>query len=63
MLPFSAPSQRPSAQATHATRTMPPTSALLAALRPRFDVVSVFLSTEDTVLAVHHTRGAFIAGD
>jgi putative endonuclease len=29
----------------------------------RFDVVSVFLSTDDTVLAVQHTKGAFIAGD
>ena len=29
----------------------------------RFDVVSVFLGDDDQVLAVHHTKGAFLAGD
>ena len=29
----------------------------------RFDIVSVFLGEENQVLAVHYTRGAFLAGD
>lgn len=29
----------------------------------RFDTVSVFLGESDTVLAIQHTRGAFLAGD
>jgi putative endonuclease len=29
----------------------------------RFDVMSVFLGDDSAVLAVHHTKGAFIAGD
>ena len=34
-----------------------------AGISLRFDVVSVFLGEDDAVLAVHHTRGAFLAGD
>ena len=29
----------------------------------RFDIASVFLGNDDQVLAVHYTRGAFLAGD